>query len=84
MARGYVTWIDMKEMKGAKSVQLVCLSLMPAVLLTRWCAYVVDNHGHAAGSVMDGMSYEIEIENAAVMLYGVSETYKESANVRSS
>ena len=82
MARGYVTWIDMKEMKGAKSVQLVCLSLMPAVLLTRWCAYVVDNHGHTAGSITDGMSYEVE--NAAVMLYGVSETFKESANVRSS
>ena len=47
IARGYVTWFDLSNMKG---------------------------------STMDAMSDAIE--GAAVMLYGVSLKYKESANVR--
>ena len=47
IARGYVTWFDLTNMKG---------------------------------STMDAMSDAIE--GAAVMLYGVSLKYKESANVR--
>ena len=49
IARGYVTWFDLTNMKG---------------------------------STMDAMSDAIE--GAAVMLYGVSLKYKESANVSAS
>ena len=75
--RGYLTWFDLTNMKGARladnPVRLVRrssrLAAKPGVCMTR-----------IAGSTMDAMSDAIE--GADVMLYGVSLQYKESANCR--
>ena len=69
IARGYVTWFDLTNMKGS----FASLAHLNARLRA-------DSFWYAcSGSTMDAMSDAIE--GADVMLYGVSQAYKESANV---
>ena len=69
IARRYLTWFDLTNMKGDQSAIRYSLSL--DIILMRGCI---------AGSTMDAMSDAIE--GADVMLYGVSLRYKESSNCR--
>ena len=69
--RGYVTWFDLTNMKGA--LQLLSCSFATLQLIGLACT------GGDAGSTVDAMSDAIE--GADVMIYGVSLAYKESANV---
>ena len=69
IARRYLTWFDLTNMKG--EVSAIRWSLSLDLILTR---------GRIAGSTMDAMSDAIE--GADVMLYGVSLRYKESSNCR--
>ena len=81
IARGYVTWFDLTNMKGITST----LPGASGALLLLLCSSVVLQlidlmpTGADAGSTVDAMSDAIE--GADVMLYGVSLAYKESANV---
>eukprot|EP01043_Picozoa_sp_COSAG02_P012794 COSAG02_NODE_502_length_21039_cov_62.499045_3_plen_143_part_00 len=70
--RGYLTWFDLTNMKGALYGWFGAsggFCAKPGACMTR-----------IAGSTMDAMSDAIE--GADVMLYGVSLQYKESANCR--
>ena len=69
IARGYVTWFDLTNMKGS----FASLAHLNARLRADSFCYA------CSGSTMDAMSDAIE--GADVMLYGVSLAYKESANV---
>ena len=71
IARGYVTWFDLTNMKGPSGSEHIH---SPQMSLCRLDLVL------CSGSTMDAMSDAIE--GAAVMLYGVSLKYKESANVR--
>ena len=84
IARGYVTWFDLTNMKG----ELLCPSSASvlqlaerAYVLTMILCGAVDaiSFLYDSGSTVDAMSDAIE--GADVMLYGVSLRYKESANV---
>ena len=69
--RGYVTWFDLTNMKGALQLLLRSFATLQLIGLA--------STGGDAGSTVDAMSDAIE--GADVMIYGVSLAYKESANV---
>jgi hypothetical protein len=71
IARGYLTWFDLTNMKGEQRCSVASLRSTAAIGLALT--------GCDAGSTVDAMSDAIE--GADVMLYGVSLAYKESANV---
>ena len=85
IARGYVTWFDLTNMKGeystddtAAAAAAAATDATDAIPPSKDVVCVM--RGHDAGSTVDAMSDAIE--GADVMLYGVSLKYKESANVR--
>ena len=79
IARGYVTWFDLTNMKG-QLTQPQSLLIVQSVSSVSTSG--VFSCGVCTGSTMDAMSDAIE--GADVMLYGVSLAYKESANVSAS
>ena len=68
LARGYLTWYDLANMKGKH----VVFFPFPVCLL-------MSEGNVRSGSIVESMSEAIE--GADVMLYGCSHRYKESANV---
>ena len=85
---GYLTWFDLTNMKGERPpltsnparVHTHVCEFGRTTQLTQCCLCVCLYMVWVAGSTMDAMSDAIE--GAAVMLYGVSLAYKESANCR--
>ena len=69
--RGYVTWFDLTNMKGALQLLLRSFATLQLIGLA--------STGGDAGSTVDAMSDAID--SAEVFVYGVSLAYKESGNV---